>query len=179
MVLAILFAVLALVAPVSLAVAAGPTRLIAPVSACPDQADPQSPAAVQERAMLCLTNFARRGRGLPAFAATRPLNRAADRKSADILRCDSFSHEACGWPFTHWMEHFGYLHGCASAAENIAWGTGRLGSVRLIFSAWMHSAGHRENILGPYQQIGIGLRVGNLEGNSAAHIWTEDFGARC
>jgi uncharacterized protein YkwD len=62
--------------------------------------------------------------------------------------------------------------------ENIAWG-GRLGGVRSIFRLWMHSPGHRENILGPYDEIGIGLRVGYLEGNGGAHVWTQDFGAPC
>ena len=48
--------------------------------------------------------------------------------------------------------------------------------MRSIFSAWMHSAGHRENILGPYGQIGIGLRVGGLDGHGGAHVWTQEFG---
>ena len=88
------------------------------------------------------------------------------RKAADILRCDEFSHEACGREFTYWIERFGYLGGgCWRAGENIAWGTGSVGSVRAIFRAWLHSSGHRENILGPFTQLGIGLRVGKLEGN--------------
>jgi hypothetical protein len=36
-----------------------------------------------------------------------------------------------------------------------------------------------ENILGPYEEIGIGLRVGGLEGNAGAHVWAQDFGASC
>jgi uncharacterized protein YkwD len=77
------------------------------------------------------------------------------------------------------MERFGYLRGCASAGENIAWGTGELGTVRSIFRAWMRSPGHRENILGPYEEIGVGLRIGSLDGNQRAHVWTQDFGSRC
>ena len=38
--------------------------------------------------------------------------------------------------------------------------------MRSIFRSWMHSPGHRENILGPYEEIGIGLRIGRLEGNA-------------
>lgn len=95
--------------------------------------------------MLCLVNRARRTRGLAPLTALKSLNRAADRKSGDILRCDEFSHEACGREFTYWMAHFGY-HGC-SEGENIAWGSGSLGTPRSIFRAWMHSPGHRENIL--------------------------------
>jgi uncharacterized protein YkwD len=76
------------------------------------------------------------------------------------------------------MRRFGYLHGsCFGVAENIAWGTGPFATVRAIFRGWLHSSGHRENILGPYTQLGLGLRVGNLEGNPGAHIWTQEFGS--
>jgi uncharacterized protein YkwD len=159
------------------ATAAGTEQLLAPASACVGQTAPAAPPAVQVRAMRCLTNFARRGEGLPALSASPPLNRAAVHKSADILRCQDFSHEACGREFTYWIGRSGY-RACASA-ENIAWGTGSLGGVRSIFSAWMHSPGHRQNILGPYEQIGIGLRPGRLEGHGGARVWTQDFGAPC
>src|SRR3954453_22649124 len=70
-------------------------RLLAPTSACPGQSDPGAPKTVQVRAMRCLTNFARQGRGLPLLARAPALDRAAVHKSADILRCEEFSHEAC------------------------------------------------------------------------------------
>jgi uncharacterized protein YkwD len=165
---------LAIVSPAG---AAGLERLIAPSSACPNQTDLGARPGVQVRAMRCLTNLVRRGRGLPALADAAALDRAAGHKSADILRCDDFDHAACGREFTFWIERFGF--GACASAENIAWGTGRLGDVRSIFSAWMRSSGHRENILGPYEEVGIGLRVGNLEGNSGAHVWTQDFGTPC
>ena len=171
--LTVLLAVLTFASPP----ASATERLLAPVSACPGQTGASAGPAAQARTMLCLTNFARRGRDLEPLAAAPVLARAAGRKSADILRCDSFSHEACGRPFTYWMQRFGY-DGCAEA-ENIAWGTGSLGSVRAIFRAWMHSTGHRENILGDYEEIGIGLRAGSLEGNAGAHVWTQDFGSPC
>ena len=126
--------------------------------------------------MLCLVNQARTSRGLAALVAPGSLARAADRKSADILRCDEFSHEACGRPFTFWMERFGY-RGCAEA-ENIAWGTGSYATPRSIFGMWMHSQGHRENILGPYRDTGLGLKLGTLEGFRGAHVWTEELGSR-
>ncbi len=155
-------------------------RTIAPTSACPNQSDPQAPLATQERSMWCMTNFARRSLGLHGMSVADELELSAVHKSGDILRCDSFSHEACGREFTYWMQRLGYLDsGCWRAGENIAWGTGNLGSVRSIFIAWMHSPGHRENILGRYGQIGIGLEVGGLDGYSGAHVWTQDFGSHC
>jgi uncharacterized protein YkwD len=143
---------------------------------CPGQGDGSAPADVQERAMLCLVNRARGARGLAPLAAVAPLARAADRKTGDILRCDEFSHEACGREFTFWISRVGY-QGC-SEGENIAWGSGSLGTPRSIFKAWMGSAGHRDNILGSYEDTGIGLRVGTLEGYDGAHVWTQQFGDR-
>jgi len=159
--------------------AAPVARLIAPAAVCPEVAT-DAPAVEQERAMLCLTNFARRAAGLHGLALAADLERSAVHKSADILRCDSFSHEACGRAFTYWMQRLGYLDaGCWRAGENIAWGSGRLGGVGSIFRAWMHSPGHRENILGRYAQIGIGLEVGGLDGYAGAHVWTQDFCSHC
>jgi uncharacterized protein YkwD len=187
-VLAILLAALAVASPATPPAAAASERkqlpgpgqrssLIAPASACPNQGDPGARPAAQVKAMRCLVNFARAGRGLAPLAASAPLNGAAGRKSADILRCDEFSHEACGREFTYWVERSGYRARCL--AENIAWGSGPLGSPRSIFANWMRSPGHRENILGPYRDIGIGLRVGGLEGYAGAHVWTQAFGGNC
>jgi len=144
---------------------------------CAGQNDAAAPSTVQERAVLCLVNRAREGRGLEALSAPRSLARAAARKSADILRCDEFSHEACGREFTYWIERSGY--GGCGWGENIAYGGGRYATPRTIFGLWMHSAGHRRNILGSYTDIGIGLQMGTLEGNGGAHVWTQEFGASC
>ncbi len=126
--------------------------------------------------MRCLVNFARRGRGLAPYAGSALLDRAAAHKSADILRCGEFDHEACGRPFTYWIDRLGYQ--ACGAGENIAWGSGRLGSPRSIFGSWMRSQGHRENILGAFEEIGIGLRSGRLDGHSGARVWTQSFGSR-
>jgi len=165
--------VLILIAAVPVGVTGG---AVASAAACAGQGNASAPAAAQERAMLCLVNRARGGRGLEPLAAATALTRAADRKSGDILRCDEFSHEACGRDFTYWMDRFGY-NGC-SEGENIAYGSGPYATPKAIFRLWMHSTGHRENILGPYEDTGLGLRVGTLEGPSDAHVWTQEFGSR-
>lgn len=168
------------VAAASPAAAANLDRLVAPTSVCKGQATLQAPAWVQKRAMLCMTNFARRQVGRSVFTDAAQLDRSAVRKSKDILRCDSFSHSACGRSFTYWIQRSGYLsQRCWRAGENIAWGTGSLGTVRSIFVAWLHSEGHRENILGRFSQIGIGLRRGTLDSYREAHVWTQHFGSLC
>lgn len=42
----------------------------------------------------------------------------------------------------------------------------------------MSSSGHRRNILGPYREIGIGMRVGTLDNAAGAHVWTQELGSR-
>jgi uncharacterized protein YkwD len=173
-------AALAGAALVPAAGAAGLSRLIAPASACPNQVDRDASAAVQERAMRCMTDFARRRAGMGRLADARALDRSALDKSSDILRCDSFSHFACGRKFTYWMQRVRYLPApCWRVGENLAWGSGEYDSVRSIFSAWIHSPEHRANILGHYTQVGTGLRVGDLDGNQGVHVWTQHFGSHC
>ena len=149
---------------------------VAPAETCPNQTDPGLAAGEQVEVMLCMTNYARFANGLRPLAGSAKLGRAAEQKSADIVACDEFSHEACGRPFTFWDQRYGYLKGCWKAAENIAWGTGSYSTVRSIFSAWLESPEHHANILGPYREIGIGLQVGEIEGHDDAAIWTQDFG---
>jgi uncharacterized protein YkwD len=168
------------------ALVAGPAQarrlsvLVAPNSVCPNQGDLGDSAGVQERAMLCMTNFARAHDGLGQFGNAVALDHSAVRKTDDILRCDSFSHYACGRNFTYWMQRSGYLASrCWRAGENIAWGTESDGTVRSIFVAWLHSPEHRANLLGRYSQIGIALSIGTLEGHRDAHVWTQDFGSHC
>jgi uncharacterized protein YkwD len=156
------------------------SSLVAPTSVCPNQTNSGDSAAVQEEAMRCMTNFARQHDGLGDFGNASPLDHSATRKNDDILRCDTFSHYACGRNFTYWMQRSGYLAArCWRAGENIAWGTDEDGTVRSIFIAWLHSPEHRANLLGRYSQIGIAVSVGTLEGHRDAHVWTQDFGSHC
>jgi uncharacterized protein YkwD len=156
------------------------SALVAPTSVCPHQTDLSQPTGVQEQAMHCMTNFARQKSGLSDLGNAASLDHSAVRKTDDVIRCDAFSHYACGRQFTYWMQRSGYLAAsCWRAGENLAWGTGDLGSVRQIFVAWLHSPEHRANLLGRYSQIGVALSVGNLEGHSGAHVWTQEFGSHC
>jgi len=153
--------------------------LIAPVTACPAQTGAASPAA-QEQAMRCMTDFARSQAGLGTLADSPQLDLSAEDKGADVLRCDSFSHTACGREFTYWMQQAGYLsETCWHVGENLAWGVGAYGTVRSIFRAWMRSPEHRHNILGDYEALGLDRQVGELEGQVGTVVWTAHFGSHC
>ncbi len=170
----IALALLALAAP-----GAG-ASLIAPAAACPNQTDASAPLPVQEQAMRCMTDFARDGVGLGALADSAQLDLSSQAKGTDVLRCNSFSHTACGREFAFWMRQAGYLsESCWRVGENLAWGTGAYGTVRSIFRAWMRSPEHRQNILGDYEALGLNRQVGELEGQANTVVWTAHFGSHC
>lgn len=102
---------------------------------------------------------------------------SAGRKAADILRCD-FSHTACGRRFDFWIRRTNYIgRGSWATGENIAWGSGSLGRVRQIFTAWMKSPGHRRAILSNnFEDVGAGVVRGRFEGQPGARIWVLHFG---
>lgn len=163
----------------AVALAAGGARA-AGAAPCARGARPEAPRAVQEEAMLCLVNRARERRGLAPLSRAHELEASARDKAADLLRCDEFSHTACGRPFSHWIRERGYTAApCWRIGENLAWGVDGERGVRAIFAAWMRSPSHRANILGPYQSTGLRLRVGSLGGMQRVHLWVQHFGSRC
>ncbi len=179
--LPLIFAALCLVAAMATgeAAAAG-GALIAPARVCPGQRDPRADASSQQQTMSCMVNFARSQSGLNELLETPALSESASDKSADVLGCDSFSHYACGREFTYWMKETGYMSSrCWRLGENLAWGTGGYGSVRSILIAWLRSPEHRANILGDFEETGLSLRVGDLEGHPGAHVWAQHFGSHC
>lgn len=169
---------LAVFAAITLAGAApAGAGLIAPQKAC-ESVSGFGGKAKSRKSMLCFTNYARRKKGLKRYRFDAKLNTAAGRKAGDILRCNEFSHEACDRPFDYWIDRSGF-RGCA-IGENIAWGSGSLGTSRQIFKAWMNSPGHRSAILSSdYRRIGIGLKAGRLSGVSGVRVWVQNFGATC
>lgn len=157
-------------------------QLIAPETACPGQTDESLSAASQEATMGCMINFVRSEAGEAGLAPVAPLDESSDDKASDLIGCGEFSHTACGRAFTYWIEQDGYAPpgGCAATGENIAWGTGELGTVRSILTAWVNSPEHLANILrAEYQDFGVGLEVGLLNGYPDAHVWVTHFGRLC
>ena len=62
--------------------------------------------------------------------------------------------------------------------ENIGWGQGTLATARSMVTAWMGSAGHRENLLsGDYTEVGLGLALGTPADRAWGATYTTDFGA--
>ena len=175
-----LAATLVLIAGASSAFAGTYDYLLAPSSVCPNQENTSASVATQEMAMRCMHNYVRTKKKLPYLSTRDKLLSATNSKSIDIMRC-GFSHTACGRDTFYWTKRTGYTSGgCYGLGENIAWGSGSYGSVRHIMRAWLHSDGHRHNILkSSFRDKGVGLVKGRFAGYSNAQVWTAQFGYRC
>ncbi len=170
-----------------LALAASPATPGASASACKKwgDAEPTELRTGQARkAILCLVNKERDKAGLGNLDRDRKLQKAAQRHNDHMDGTGCFEHECGGEAgLDARLEGVGYLVGGLSQwafGENIAWGTGGRGTPEAIVDAWMHSSGHRDNILSrSFKEIGVGFSVGTPGGSSApGGIYTTDFGLR-
>jgi uncharacterized protein YkwD len=155
--------------------------LLAPTGTCGSAADQLGlDVATAEVTMQCLTNYARAQDGLSPLSLNSTLNAAGAAKLHSDLSCGDFSHTPCGQPFDKVFAP--YVQGATSyrIGENIAWGTGSFGTPRQTMNGWLHSTGHRENILtAAYAEIGIGYLPGQtFLGYSGATLWSQEFGLR-
>src|SRR3954471_21340301 len=64
--------------------------------------------------------------------------------------------------------------------ENLAWGSGSLGTPKALVNAWMNSPPHRENLLsGDFQEVGMGLVYGTPSNGTPDGVTVStDFGTR-
>ena len=132
--------------------------------------------------MRCMHKYARSKRNRQPLAFNSDLFSSSNSKAKDILRCNDFSHTACGRPIDYWFKRVGYPGGCGGWWENISWGSvqGGYGTVRAVMSRWLHSDSHRKNILRPAaRELGIGVTRGAFYGYRDALIWVGHFGYRC
>jgi uncharacterized protein YkwD len=155
--------------------------LLAPSATCGPASDQLGlDAATAQLAMQCLTNYARAQQGLSPLQINPTLNAAGQAKLKSDVGCAEFSHTPCGQPFDRVFAS--YVQGAASyqIGENIAWGTGSYGTPRQTMNGWLHSAGHRENILtAAYAELGIGyLPAQSFQGYDGATLWSQEFGLR-
>ncbi len=143
---------------------------------------PGDPAAAD--ATLCLLNKERTSRGLGVLSESAVLDRAAGKFAQDMVDRGFFDHVSPGGgTFMDRIKAAGWApSGSWTAGENIAWGSGSLATPASIVDGWMHSAGHRANILnGAFTQIGIGIADGApQDGVRGGGTYVTDFtgGAR-
>ena len=133
-------------------------------------------------AVVCLHNQVRGGRGLPSLKGNARLRRAAEGHSADMVRNGFFEHTTpSGTTMVDRILRARYVRRDEGwvLGENLAWGTGRLGTPRGAIEAWMDSPGHRANVLKrSFREMGVGIALGVPRGGASGVTYTVDFGAR-
>ncbi|MGI9540179.1 MAG: CAP domain-containing protein [Miltoncostaeaceae bacterium] len=153
-------------------------RLLPPAHACGGKGDNRAlPARAQEKVMRCLINRARANAGRSRLATHPGLTRAARAKNAAMVRHQQFSHTPTGRSFGSIVRR---SYNGRSMGENIAMGTGALGSPRSILDGWLKSPGHRRNLLrADWQHQGVALRKNaRLDGHLGVAVWSSEFGRR-
>jgi uncharacterized protein YkwD len=115
--------------------------------------------------VLYYTNVARRQHGLRSLRAGVCVDRFAERWTARMASRNNFRHQALRPILRRCHRH--------AAAENIAMGGSGSLSPSQVVSLWMHSPGHRRNILNRrYKALG----VGTWRSGSTGRIYvTQDF----
>lgn len=109
---------------------------------------PNSPLALQ---VFSLVNAERAKYGLSPLTYDSTLQGAADIRAVEIKSL--FSHtRPNGLSCFTVLDEVGYSY--RKAGENIAYGQR---TAEEVMTAWMNSEGHRANILGDYDYIGIGV----------------------
>jgi uncharacterized protein YkwD len=159
-------------------VVAGPAAAAQPDCAGADQVPRSGAILVARSAMLCLLNAERSLRGLPVLAEQRQVTRAAAHHARDMVRSGYFDHtDLAGAGVAQRLQAAGYP--AVTVAEDLAWGTGPLGSPRATFQGWMDSRPHREAILNArFVDVGIGIAPGVPDGGELADgaTYAVDFG---
>lgn len=142
----------------------------------------------EEKRTLDLHNARRKARGLKPFCVHTFLTKAARAHVRDMLDRDYFAHNSPeGGTPTDRLERSEYITRQFSywtVGENIAWGSGDLGTPGAIFKAWINSDDHRYNIQnGKFGQIGIAVRRGAFKASDGqvyegSRMYAAEFGAR-
>lgn len=125
-------------------------------------------------ATLCLLNAERARHGLRPLREDGRLARAARRHARDMAERGYFAHESPEGTGPHDRILRAGYRSPRLTGENLARGEAEAGAPSTIVDGWMHSPGHRENILRRgFEEIGIGIVV---EDDEAFYATT--FGAQ-
>lgn len=127
-----------------------------------------TPAWAEVQQVLDLVNAERAKAGLHALALSGALNKVAAFRSQDMATRNYFDHtDPDGHDPFYWLTTNGIRY--MAAGENIAKGQDTPAEV---MDSWMHSPGHRANILNAdFGQLGVGLAT---DGGGAI-VWTQLF----
>ncbi|MGH2796416.1 MAG: CAP domain-containing protein [Solirubrobacterales bacterium] len=167
-------------------IAASPLTPGAEASTCPgaDTKPAKLSANEARKAIICLVNRKRDSAGMGSLGRDRRLQKAAQRHNDRMHGNGCFAHQCPGeGGLDTRLRSVGYLSDGLrrwSYAENIAWGRKGRGTPSSVVDAWMHSSGHRANILSrDFRDLGVGFAAGTPSSRGASGgTFTVDFGLR-
>jgi uncharacterized protein YkwD len=151
---------------------------------CPNQLNSKASVAQQQRAMFCLINNIRIKYGVKPLPANQLLNESAAAKAQAIVKCQQFSHDACGKPFIYFFNQTEYT-ACDcfwGAGENLAWAGNSdnyssTESPRALANAWLNSPPHRKAMLSPeWTDQGLALIKTPFNEEKYSVVWVSHFG---
>lgn len=141
-----------------------------------------------EDATRCLVNVERRRHGMRGMRLNKDLKESSSWQAGDMVDHAYFDHQRSGGPsLSARITRFGFgTKGSYMVGENIAWSTVGYASPRQMVTMWMHSPGHRENILRrKFREQAVAAVVvngdeigGYYEGNGPLVIYVNQFGKR-
>ena len=125
-------------------------------------------SAVDEQDFVTRINNERTSRGLNALTVCGGI--------VDVARAWSDQRAASSNQIGHNPSYSNQMpSGWTRAAENVAWGSGSNATVAVLHQALMNSQGHKDNILGDFTHIGVGVTIKG-SGTSKEMYVTENFG---
>lgn len=172
-------ALLAVLQRPSIEAAAPPVR---DADGCPRSGVVPTRAHIDETraAILCLLNRERARHGLAALTQNAVLERASQLHSEDMGARDFFGHDnPDGADPGARIELAGYPRVGTWVGENLYWGENEAGTPVRAIKGWMHSPGHRANILRPeFAEVGVGVAYDSPlpDSDRRSAVYTTDFG---
>jgi uncharacterized protein YkwD len=153
-------------------------RFLPAPDACAGSTSDSASVAVAERAMICVLNYARVRDGLTALPVSPLLQRSARLKALDIVRCQQFSHAACGKDPDAVADEVDYPN--VDWGENIYAGPGPYRPALVAADGWLNSPHHRENLFRDgWTEQGVAVVVAKrFKGQRDVAIWVSEFGGR-
>ena len=140
------------------------------LAALPSQLVGSTAEGELERAVIGQVNHARAGQGLAPLSRNGNLHAAAQWMAEDLASRGRLDHtDSRGRSMDERLPVFGYFN-AEIMAENIAQGADRPDTV---VQEWLHSKGHRANLLHPeLRQVG----VGHARNAAGMDFWVLDLG---
>jgi uncharacterized protein YkwD len=137
--------------------------------------------AIYRFRLVIAINEVRVSHGLAPVHIAKGLRATAQGHSRDMVNRNYFAHTSpTGSTLNYRISHSMFrTSGAWWAGEDLAWGTGTIGSPRNVIRMWLASPEHRSILLSSsYTFVGVGRAVGRFQGFDNAAVWTVDFGHR-